>query len=325
MDIDIRQITSGGWESSQINVKVNGRWRYFYTPENSKPVNSKEPIQYGAGYKPPAPSKYFAQLSKKQFLKRPQAIDHQYIETSRTESSLGQDPYIGLSTFSTPQRDKIHPVRQKFLLDSVKKRPKAPYTFYTNATNNCESKSINSHISTSTNPPAMSNENYQLIHEQNQKLPKIRRRSHSQNQPQNPNNKSELDDSNLYQFQDCSTSARIPNETESQISQNEISARTQQEKLNSIADSKKYRRFLRPSIGVSKPLLKFKCMVRPNNHTLYLGNENPVDMPIDNKLPPETKRLINQIIEERKRQNEEPENEDNIEDLLGYNQNFPGF
>ena len=53
MQYDIRNFKCGGWQMSQVTVKVNGRWSYIYPGNSAKPTNRKEPIGLQAGYDPP--------------------------------------------------------------------------------------------------------------------------------------------------------------------------------------------------------------------------------------------------------------------------------
>lgn len=50
---DLRQMKLGGWDSSQMIVKLNGRWAYFYPKDHDFPVNGREPISFDEDYKPP--------------------------------------------------------------------------------------------------------------------------------------------------------------------------------------------------------------------------------------------------------------------------------
>lgn len=53
IDTDLRKVKCGGWEAAKMNVKVNGRWQYFYDASEEKSLNAQEPINYSAGYTPP--------------------------------------------------------------------------------------------------------------------------------------------------------------------------------------------------------------------------------------------------------------------------------
>lgn len=53
IDTDLRKVKCGGWEAAKMNVKVNGRWQYFYDASEEKSLNAQEPINYTAGYTPP--------------------------------------------------------------------------------------------------------------------------------------------------------------------------------------------------------------------------------------------------------------------------------
>lgn len=50
---DLRKWKAGGWPESRILAKVNGRWTYFYQETDQEPMNTKEPITFGAKYTPP--------------------------------------------------------------------------------------------------------------------------------------------------------------------------------------------------------------------------------------------------------------------------------
>ena len=49
----LKQLKLGGWESSKMRVKVNGRWAYFYPSEGEIPLNDREPISFETAYIPP--------------------------------------------------------------------------------------------------------------------------------------------------------------------------------------------------------------------------------------------------------------------------------
>ena len=54
IDTDLRHWNEGGWRSSKITSKKDGRWIYFFQDGNSSPINSKEPVSYGQRYTPPS-------------------------------------------------------------------------------------------------------------------------------------------------------------------------------------------------------------------------------------------------------------------------------
>ena len=43
----------GGWESSKLRTKSNGKWYYIYNSDNHELVNCKELIDYDKKYTPP--------------------------------------------------------------------------------------------------------------------------------------------------------------------------------------------------------------------------------------------------------------------------------
>jgi hypothetical protein len=50
---DLRAWPAGGWAAAKTRVKTNGRWFYFYQPEDATPWNSREPVAFTATYRPP--------------------------------------------------------------------------------------------------------------------------------------------------------------------------------------------------------------------------------------------------------------------------------
>lgn len=50
---DLRRMKVGGWEASRLKSKVNGKWVYFYNPDNNELMNCKELIDFEKRYIPP--------------------------------------------------------------------------------------------------------------------------------------------------------------------------------------------------------------------------------------------------------------------------------
>ncbi|OHT11935.1 hypothetical protein TRFO_18411 [Tritrichomonas foetus] len=84
----------GGWKSAQMSAKINGRWTYFYKPENIKPLNAKEPINFTAPYIPPKPRIY-------------------------SKAGINQNLTF-LNTFG--RNEYIHPIRRNFLRTHLKSK-----------------------------------------------------------------------------------------------------------------------------------------------------------------------------------------------------------
>jgi hypothetical protein len=52
--LDVRKWRCGGWDLSGMRAKVNGRWSYLFPSKSIGPMNLKEPISYGEGYRGPS-------------------------------------------------------------------------------------------------------------------------------------------------------------------------------------------------------------------------------------------------------------------------------
>jgi hypothetical protein len=51
--LDVKQWPAGGWEVSKTRAKVNGRWTYFFAPDQEEPWNAREPVDFSVPYVPP--------------------------------------------------------------------------------------------------------------------------------------------------------------------------------------------------------------------------------------------------------------------------------
>ena len=345
MEVDIRKIRCGGWDSSHINVKVNGRWRYLYQPNNLKPLNVREPIDFTGGYKPPLPTPSIAKLIQSQKL-----VNY--------NGTLINIPIAG-STLRGSKVDSYHPAKKRFLMTSAINRPKAPYSFYPkgkrlnlnqnnetlkslsqdNAINdesyldqdsnvNSSSQSAKQNFTSSICPPAMSNENFQRFHEQSQRKVRLRRKSYSSYLDRKANTQ-ELNDnfsnlSNLtmtqtsYYQNTLSKTEPNPiisstddgNEEDSlyfltaappQNAFKSASSRPQNLLNTPKLNIKKPREKRNPSIdGHTKPLMKFKCMVRPQVDSGFRGDTSKLEgIEIESSLPENVK---NYFIEAKERQ-----------------------
>lgn len=349
MEVDIRKIRCGGWDSSHINVKVNGRWRYLYQPNNLKPINVREPIDFTGGYKPPLPAPGIARLIQSQ----------QLVNQNNSRMSI---PITG-STLVGSKVDNFHPTRKRFLMTSSMNRPKAPYTFYPQdkkvkqTLNNRISRNINqddfnteqnqdlnnNYFAPTSNyklagfpcPPVMTNENFQRFHEQSQKKVRIRRKSFNSYLDQDTNNEviddaySDISDLSMTQSSfskalcqnSLSSTAPVSNISNDEDFNNEedslyfltaaqpqkainLASSSPPRKLNSditTTDIKRPKEKRNPSInGHSKPLMKFKCMVRPQVDSGFKGDTSKLEgIYVESNLPDDVK---NYFIEARERQ-----------------------
>lgn len=50
---DLRRFKVGGWDSTKIKTKTNGKWIYIYEGDTNQLINLPEPIHFEKRYKPP--------------------------------------------------------------------------------------------------------------------------------------------------------------------------------------------------------------------------------------------------------------------------------
>ncbi|EAX88335.1 hypothetical protein TVAG_177210 [Trichomonas vaginalis G3] len=55
---DLRRWNVGGWESSKLKTKANGKWIYIYDGDSKQLINLPEPIHFEKRYIPPNYSKH---------------------------------------------------------------------------------------------------------------------------------------------------------------------------------------------------------------------------------------------------------------------------
>lgn len=370
MEVDIRKIRCGGWDSSHINVKVNGRWRYLYKPNKLRPLNVKEPIGFTDGYKPPQPAPSVTKYVQKQYL-----INNEFLNKNRTSMNI---PVTG-STLTSSQVDKDHPVRKNFLINSAINKPKAPYTFFQkdkkqrlnqidndsnipNQNNTDDDKNdlnqtinknqtLNKYSSNIQPPPAMTNDNFQKIQEQNKTRVRIRRQSHnSYTEPTNEPDIQEDTYSDLTELTmtqssfsttlcESSLSLTMPPPSSSGKEDDPIYFLTEaqpQNAFNHAASSRSQRILLsdvvKPKVkklkekrnrsidGYSKPLMTFKCMVRPQVDSSFRGDTSKLDgIFVESNLPDDVKNYFIEVKERQKRLQEEQQYQDYESNDYNYN------
>ncbi|OHS98006.1 hypothetical protein TRFO_35688 [Tritrichomonas foetus] len=94
---DLRKWEVGGWQSSKMSAKVNGRWTYFFPKDGHQPLNRREPIHFCDGYKPP-------NHVKSEFQNYPKIDVHPY-RKQRVLTHLKQKAPL---VFSSPQNLSTH-------------------------------------------------------------------------------------------------------------------------------------------------------------------------------------------------------------------------